>query len=129
MEFISYKDLDIYKRSYQLAVNVHEASISLPKFEMYEEGSQVRRASKSVVSNIVEGFGRRKYKQEFIKFLIYSMASCDETIEHINLLHSTGSFPDKVKHEHLIKEYTHLAKMINKFIQSVNLYHKTSNSK
>ena len=32
---------------------------NLPKFEMYEEGSQIRRSSKAVASNIVEGFGRR----------------------------------------------------------------------
>jgi len=58
-------------------------SLSLPKFEMYEEGSQIRRSSKSVSNNIVEGFGRRKYKQEFIRFLTFSLGSCDETIEHL----------------------------------------------
>jgi len=44
----------------------------LPKFEMYEEGSQIRRSAKSVAANIVEGYGRRRYKQEFIRFL-YSL--------------------------------------------------------
>ena len=62
----SYKDLEIFKLSKQLAVRTHEFTINeLPKFEMYEEGSQIRRSSKSIVANIVEGFGRRVYKNEF----------------------------------------------------------------
>lgn len=38
----------------------------LPKFEMYEEGSQIRRSSKAVVSNIVEGFGRKRYQADYV---------------------------------------------------------------
>ncbi len=65
----TYKDLDIYKLSHKLAVEVHRMTMKLPKYEMFEEGSQVRRSSKSISSNIVEGFGRRRYKQEFIQYL------------------------------------------------------------
>jgi four helix bundle protein len=60
----SYKDLDIYKLSHRLAIEIHKMTLNkLPKFEMYEEGAQIRRSSKSIVCNIVEGFGRRRYKQ------------------------------------------------------------------
>lgn len=41
----SYRDLDIYKESKRLAVEVHKMTIALPKFELFEEGSQVRRSS------------------------------------------------------------------------------------
>jgi four helix bundle protein len=47
---------------------------------MYELGSQLKRSSDSVVSNIVEGYGRRRYKADFIRFLVFSYASCLETI-------------------------------------------------
>lgn len=67
MTYQSYGDLDIYKRAHKLAIEIHEMSLNLLKFEIYEEGSQIRRSSKSIKSNIVEGFGRRRYKQEFIK--------------------------------------------------------------
>jgi four helix bundle protein len=49
--------------------------------EMHEEGSQIRRAIKSVKSNIVEGYGRRRYKQEFIRFVDYALASCNENAD------------------------------------------------
>ena len=49
----SYRDLDIYKISLELFYIVHSSSLKLPKFEMYELGSQLRRSSDSVVTNIV----------------------------------------------------------------------------
>jgi len=67
-----YEDLEIYQKSYELALNVHDMTLKLPKYELYEEGSQIRKASKSIVANIVEGFGRRRHKKEFIKFVTYA---------------------------------------------------------
>ena len=66
----TYKDLEIYQISHQLGVDIHKFTLRLPKFEIYETGSQLRRASKSVSVNIVEGYCRRRYKAEFIRFLI-----------------------------------------------------------
>jgi hypothetical protein len=43
-EMNSYRDLDIYKLAFDLAVRVHKASLTLPKFELYEQGSQIRRS-------------------------------------------------------------------------------------
>lgn len=74
----SYKDLDIYTMAYRLAIRVHELTMKLPKYELYEQGSQVMRSSKSIKDNIAEGFGRRRYKAEFIRYLIFAHASCDE---------------------------------------------------
>jgi hypothetical protein len=56
----SYKDLDIYNLAFQYSFEVHYASLIMPKFELYEQGSQVRRSSKSVKDNIIERYGRRK---------------------------------------------------------------------
>lgn len=67
----------------------------LPKFEQFEEAQQIRRSSKTVRSNIVEGYGRRRYKADFIKFLIYSLSSNDETIDHLETLFETESLKDE----------------------------------
>ena len=80
----SYRELDIYNDSKKLAIEVHKVTLILPKFELYEEGSQIRRSSKSVTAMIVEGYGRKRYKADFIKFLIYAQAECDETIVHLD---------------------------------------------
>lgn len=56
----SYKDLEIYKESKELAVKIHKMTLGLPKFEMFEEAGQIRRSSKSVTAMIVEGYWEKK---------------------------------------------------------------------
>lgn len=121
----SYRDPDIYKKAHKLVIEIHEMSLTLPKFELYEEGSQIRKSSKSIKNNIVEGFGRRRYKQEFIRFLTYSIASCDETRDHLDTLYETKSLRDREKYEYFCEGYDHLGKMISNFIKSVDSGHKT----
>lgn len=94
-------------------------SLSLPKFETYEEGSQIRKSSKSISANIVEGFGRKRYRQDYIKFLIYAHATCDETKEHLEYLFETKSFDNKEFFENLMEKLDKLSRKINKFIQAV----------
>lgn len=99
--------------------------VELPQFELYEEGSQIRRSIKSVKSNIVEGYGRRRYKQKFILFLTYALASCDETTDHLENLHESLSLKDETLYEDLHNRLQTLGKKINLFIQSVENDHKT----
>lgn len=113
----SYRELEIYKMAYELAVKIHTMSLTLPKYELYEQGSQIRRSSKSIKDNIVEGYGRSRYKQEFIKFLTYAQSSCDETIAQLAMI-SDLHFTDKPLTE-LMSEYDILGRKINKFIQYV----------
>jgi len=115
----SYKDLEIYKESKRLAIEVHKMSLTLPKFELYEEGGQIRKSSKSVTAMIVEGYGRRRYKADFIKYLVFSQAECDETITHLDFLFETNSLTDKKWYEKHKEEYDILSRKINKFIQWV----------
>ena len=112
----SYKDLEIYKLSYQLATKIHKLSLTLPQYEMYEEGSQIRRSSKSITSCIVEGYGRKKYKAEFNKFLIYAHASCDEAILHLNCIRDTHKIGTQEINSFL-EDYDKLSRHINKFIK------------
>ncbi|MCK4464689.1 MAG: four helix bundle protein [Bacteroidales bacterium] len=122
---MSYKQLEIWKLSRELVIEIHKMTMNLPRFELYETGSQIRKSSKSVKSNIVEGYGRRRYKQDFIKFIIYSLASNDETIDHLETLFETESLTDEDLFEKLHKKIEILGKKINKFLQSVEKFHNT----
>ena len=115
----SYRELEVYKESKRLAIEVHKMSLTLPKFELYEEGSQIRRSAKAVTIAIVEGYGRRRYKADFIKFLIYAQSECDETIVHLDFLFETASLKDVELYNRLKSDYDLLSKRINKFIQWV----------
>jgi four helix bundle protein len=119
----SFQDLDIYRLAFDLAVKIDQMSKDLPRHEMYEVGSQIRRSAKSIPANIAEGFGRRRYKQDYIRFIVYALASCDETRVHLDMLNQTGSMPDP-NHQHLSEAYDVLGKKVNRFLQSIIQYHK-----
>lgn len=116
----SCRDLQIFAASKRLAIEIHKISLSLPKFELFEEGSQVRRSSKSVTSSIVEGYGRKKYKADFIKFLVYAHSECDETILHLDFLFETESLKDENFYRRTREEYELLSKKIHVYIQWVS---------
>ena len=61
---MSYKKLEIWQLANEIVIEIHEMTITkLPKFEMYEEGSQIRRSSKSTKATIVEGYGGNNIRQ------------------------------------------------------------------
>ena len=74
----SYRDLEVYQLAHRLGIELHRLAIALPKYELYESGSQLRRAAKSISANIVEGYGRRRYKADDIRFLVYTIQSTSE---------------------------------------------------
>jgi four helix bundle protein len=119
-----YTDLDVYKVSLELFFLVHPASLKLPKYEMYELGSQVRRSADSVVTNIVEGYGRKRYKADFIRFLVFSHASCLETKNH--LFKIATLYPNTFdKMDDVILRYDNLGAKIYSFIGYVEKNWKT----
>ena len=121
---MSYRKLEIWQRARELVIDIHKMTLKeLPKFEIYEEGSQIRRSIKSTRSTIVEGYGRRRYKQDYIRFLTYSIASCDETTDHLETLYETGSLRDEELYKSLHARLQTLGKKINRFIQSVEKKH------
>ncbi|MCK4753897.1 MAG: four helix bundle protein [Calditrichia bacterium] len=123
---MSYKNLEIWRLANRLVIRIHKMTLEeLPKFEMYEEAGQIRRSSKSTKSNIVEGYSRRIYKQEFLRFLIYSIGSNNETIDHLENLYNTKSLRDKELFISLHEELEILGKKLNLFIRSVESGHKS----
>ncbi len=113
-----YRDLNVYQEAHRVGVEVHKFSLKMPKFELYETGSQIRRASKSISANIVDTCGRRRYQADYVKFLVYSQSSCDETNEWLtyikDLYEGLATAGQK-----LLEEIDGLGRQINAFIQSV----------
>ena len=120
----TYRDLKIYQIAHALGVETHHFSLTLPKFELYETGSQLRRSSKSVSTNIVEGFCRRRYKAEFIRYLVFAHSSCNEAIEWMEYVRDCHcSHRDSV--QDLVIRFDGLGGKLNRFIGSVEKYHRS----
>jgi four helix bundle protein len=120
------KKLKVYGLAHDLAVRVHKMTVKLPRFEMIEEGSQIRRSSKSVSSNIVEGYALRRYKQEYIHYLSRALASSLETVEHLDFLFETESLKDEALYKDLHERYGELNSMPYRFVESIASQHDIS---
>ena len=116
---LNYRDLEIYLEAKRLAIEVHMIESRIAKIRVYETGSQIRRSSKSVTVMIVEGYARRRYKPDLIKYLIYAIAECDETIVHLDALYDTHSLTNSELYAELKNAYVTLTKRINKYTQWV----------
>lgn len=120
---MNYKNLEVWQIARELSVEIHKMTLTLPKYEIYEEASQIRRSSKSVRSTIVEGYGRRRYKNEFIKFITYAIASTDETIDHLEILFETESLQNAELYKRLLDKSNLLGKKLIRFLESVEKQH------
>jgi len=117
---MSYEQFEIWQMARSLVIDIHKMTLTeLPKFEMYEEGAQIRRSIKSVKTNIVEGYGRRRYRQDYIRFLVIAHASCDETKDHLETLRETDSLSNDGMYKDLHARVTKLSRAINGFIKGV----------
>ena len=86
-------NMELIKR---IGGDTRKVSLALPRFEVYEEGQQIR---KPVKLNIVEGYRRRRYKEEYIRFIILSLTSNDDAIGHPEALFEAGSLKNQLKYQ------------------------------
>jgi four helix bundle protein len=122
----SYKELEVYNEAFRLAKSIHFMTEELPKTEQFELGSQIRRSAQSVRSNIVEGYGRREYKTEFIRFLFFADASLLETESHLEMIKELYGLATI---DNLSEEYHTLGRKLSAFISYVETSWKTSRDK
>jgi four helix bundle protein len=108
----SYRDLLVYQQAYRLALNVSSFTKVLPRTEQFELGRQLRRCSRSVPANIVEGWAKRNSPAEFKRHLLIASGELAETKFWIDLAVDEGFVERKVADE-LSNEYSKLGFMIH----------------
>ena len=113
------KELRVYQRSYKISLDIHKITQSFPRIEQYGGiADQIRRSSKSIVANIVEGYAKQNfYKADFKRMLIYSLASCDETQLWIEMSRDLG-YIDDILFNKIYQELDEIGKMLYRFIKN-----------
>jgi len=74
-----HQNLDVYKRSFQAAMQIFEVSKQFPKEETYSLTDQIRRSSRSVCANLAEAWRKRRYEAAFVNKLNDSEGESAET--------------------------------------------------
>ena len=112
----SYRDLRIYQQSYKAALEIHSLAMKFPGFERGELGSQLRRSSASIPINIAEGYGRKKSSDDFKRFLVIALGSCDETSVLLDFARDLN-YIDQKCHADLKLRYEEIGRGLNRMIQ------------
>lgn len=78
----SHRDLKVFQKAYPLSLAIHTSSKAWPADEQLKGvAGQLRRCSKGICANIVEGFGKQAFsKPEFRRFLGMAAGSANESI-------------------------------------------------
>ena len=85
----SFRDLNVYQELKRLHLVVHEITLTFPKFEMYELGSQLRRSSNAAPAIVAEGWGSR-HTNIYIEAVNRAMGEVRETQHHLNVACDKG---------------------------------------
>ena len=107
----SFRELKVYQKAYNVSLEIHKISLELPGIEKNELGNQIRRATKSIAMNIAEGYARNCSLQDFKRFLIMALGSCEEVRVQLDYLRDLGYMKEEIfrKYE---QEYMEIGKML-----------------
>lgn len=107
----SVRDLEVYKLAFETAMEIFKISKSFPKEEKYSLTDQVRRSSRSVCSNLAEGWRKRRYKAVFLNKLSDSAQEAAETQTWLEFA-LRCSYIDKVIFDRLDDKCEHIFAML-----------------
>ena len=79
MSVKNFKETTVYKKAFALAMEIFEVSKKFPKEELYSLTDQIRRASRSVCTNLAEAYRKKLYKAHFVSKVTDSDMENSET--------------------------------------------------
>ncbi len=116
-DYLSFRQLDVYKKAYALSLHIHALSLAFPKHEQYSLADQFRRCSRSVCANLAEGFAKQNFsKPEFRRFISMSIGSTTESRVWNDYARDLGYY-DPPTHEAIESELIHIDKMLRSLHQ------------
>ena len=110
-----FEKLDVYQEAHSFVIIIYKLTSKFPKDESFGLISQIRKASVSVVANIVEG-NARNHKKEFIQFLYLSNGSLEEVKYYLILSKDLG-YLSTSEYDNLQVRAEKISKMINGLIR------------
>ena len=113
----TFKDLTVYQKAFEQAMRIFEITKRFPKEEQYSLTDQIRRASRSVRTNIGEAWRKRHYPAHFVSKLTDADAEATETMIWLDFSLNCAYLETNV-HAGLTAEYDEIGKMLGSMISA-----------
>jgi four helix bundle protein len=112
-----YEDLEVFRRALALVKPLHELVARFPDYEKFELASQMRRACKSVPTNIAEGYAKRRSPKDFCNFLTIALGSANEMEVHFRIARELGYVTEGEAAAQFCQEYEIVGKQRTNLIK------------
>ena len=110
-----FRDLKVYKLAFSLAMEIFYESKKFPPEERYSLTDQIRRASRSVLGNIGEGYRKKRYPKMFVSKLADADGEAIETQVWLDFAHACGYLSENRQLE-LRRGYEDVGRMLGGMI-------------
>src|SRR3972149_6569927 len=117
MRLNSAKDLEVYKKAYDLAMTIFELSKNFPNEERYALTDQIRRSSRSVCLNLREAWAKRRYEAHFVNKLTDCNGENSETDSSLDFARDC-SYINIEEHVSFTAQTTEIGKMLGAMINN-----------
>lgn len=117
----SAKDLLVYQRGYDLAMNIFHLSKRFPAEERYALTTQIRRSSRSVCLNLREAWAKRRYEAHFISKLTDCDGESSETDSALDFARDCG-YISAADHKALTSTCAEIGRMLNGMIEKASSF-------
>ena len=117
----TYRSLHAYKMAYKLSFDIFKLTKTFPHDEIYALTSQIRRSSRAIISNFVEGYRKRQYLKYFVSKLSDCDSECSETILWIEIAKDCGYISED-SFKYLLDQYSQLGSLLGYMIQNPEKY-------
>lgn len=118
-----HRDLKVFQLAYKLAMEIFNESKSFPKEERYSLTDQIRRSSRSVATNIAEGYRKRRYPNMFVSKMADANSEGAETQVWLDFARDCG-YLSQDRHDALIIGYEDVGKMLGSMIATPEKFGK-----
>ena len=115
---MNFSDLKVYNIGLRLVKEIQTLVDSGSKLRYLKETQQLIRSAASVPANIAEGFAKKVYPKDFIRFLNIALGSSDETQCHIAVLYINNNISQK-DYEYFLNQYKNLSIKILNLIKAI----------
>ena len=113
----SFEDLDVYRKLCELHLEINKLSLSFPKFELHELGSQIRRSSNSIAANVAEGWNN-KHINIYLEGINRAQAELQETKHHLYVACQKRYLSEEA-YETYLERYGECGKMLRGLARSL----------
>lgn len=111
-----FESLIVYRKAFQLSMDIYEISKTFPREELYSLTDQMRRSSRSVCANLAEGYRKRVYPKHFSSKMIDSDGECSETLVHLKFA-SSCNYISKEYLDYFEKNYDEVGRILSNMAQ------------